>query len=95
MQDNTLFVSKDVGRRRWMEMHKFRVRFKFDNENSTSFIIDAESKEMLHGDIISNKEWYEHEDNKGVLNVINMKLVTSISISEFKPASISSTNGWR
>ncbi|TDL92084.1 hypothetical protein E2R55_03185 [Vibrio vulnificus] len=75
-------------------MQKFRVRFKFDNENSTSFIIDAESKEMLYGYIISNKEWYEHEDNKGVLNVINMKLVTSFSIVEYKPASISSTNGW-
>ncbi|MDP1419246.1 hypothetical protein Q8G35_12575 [Peribacillus simplex] len=76
-------------------MQKFRVRFKFDNENSTSFIIDAESKEMLYSFIVSNKDWYEHEDNKGVLNVINMNLVTSFSIVEYKQSSISSTNGWR
>ncbi|MED4693797.1 hypothetical protein [Peribacillus frigoritolerans] len=70
------------------KMKEFRVKFRFDNENSTTFFIKSENKEMLYGNIISHKEWYEHEDNNGVLNVVNMKLVTSISIVEYKPASI-------
>lgn len=58
----------------------FCVYFKFDYENSESFIIESEDKEVLFKRLVRHTEWFKHENNKKVVHAINMKIVTSISI---------------
>lgn len=63
-------------------MTKFKVIFRFDADNSVTFFIGSENKESLIYNTIGHKEWFYHEDDKGVFHSINMKLVTSISAEE-------------
>lgn len=64
-------------------MTKYKVIFKFDADNSITFFISSESKESLIYNTIGDKEWFYHEDDKGVFHSINMKQVTSISAAEY------------
>ena len=67
-------------------MEKFRVVFKYDKENSTTIFIESVNKQSVFDEIISYKEWYTHQDDKGVLRVINMQRVNEFYIQEYQPA---------
>ncbi|MBJ7570859.1 MULTISPECIES: hypothetical protein [Bacillus] len=57
----------------------FNVVFRFDDDNSTSTRIEAESARALIEEIKACKDWYEFELN-GTNFVINMQQVTSFTV---------------
>jgi len=65
-------------------MTKYRVLFEFDKENYKSLIIDSEGSEQLYREISSQEKWFTHTDDKNALNVINLRNVTNITITEYK-----------
>lgn len=72
------------------KLKKYRVNFKFEKDNSTTAFIEAENENTLFDKIISNKEWFRFEDeNTGIVHVVNMQLVNTFNIFEYKDPSIS------
>ncbi|MEH7484969.1 hypothetical protein V7157_28640 [Neobacillus drentensis] len=70
-------------------MKKYRVGFRFNKEDATSFIMNSDNAETMYGYILSHKEWLKHVDEKGNLHVVNMKNVNYFYIQEYKPANVS------
>ncbi|MDF0748291.1 hypothetical protein PF035_08095 [Bacillus amyloliquefaciens] len=64
-----------------MKLLTFNVVFSFDNENSRSTRIEAESARALIDEIKACKDWYEYEHN-GSAVVINMQQVTSFKVKK-------------
>ncbi|MCP3738803.1 hypothetical protein [Rossellomorea sp. BNER] len=63
---------------------KYKVRFRFDNENSKAIFLEADNEDLLNRSILSQQGWFSHKDENGATYHINMKLVTSITVIDAK-----------
>ncbi|MCY7437426.1 MULTISPECIES: hypothetical protein [Bacillus] len=66
-------------------MPNFKVVFKFDNDNTRTTLISADSKEELSGKIKNTSGWFEYTDvNRKTDYLIHLDNVTSVSILKVK-----------
>ncbi|MCY7433225.1 hypothetical protein MCZ49_16010 [Bacillus safensis] len=66
-------------------MPKFNVVFKFDNDNTRSTSVLADSKEELVSKIKNDSGWFEYSDRDGKTDYfIQLENVTSFSIRKVK-----------
>ncbi|KQU08643.1 hypothetical protein ABEQ78_10910 [Bacillus altitudinis] len=66
-------------------MPNFKVVFKFDNDNTRTTLISADSKEELSGKIKNTSGWFEYTDvNRKTDYLIQLDNVTSVSILKVK-----------
>ncbi len=67
------------------ELPNFKVVFKFDNDNTRTTLISADSKEELSGKIKNTSGWFEYTDvNRKTDYLIQLDNVTSVSILKVK-----------
>ncbi|MCM2984320.1 hypothetical protein ACTHOS_01850 [Bacillus safensis] len=66
-------------------MPNFKVVFKFDNDNTRTTLISADSKEELSSKIKNTSGWFEYTDvNRKTDYLIQLDNVTSVSILKVK-----------
>lgn len=66
-------------------MPNFKVVFKFDNDNTRTTLISADSKEELSSKIKNTSGWFEYTDVNGKTDyLIQLDNVTSVSILKVK-----------
>lgn len=60
----------------------YHVRIFFETEKEKTFLFTAKSREEIYNILISNDDFFNHRDENGELQTINLRQTKYVSISE-------------